>query len=750
MVTPHDAQHGSLHPPPSAAGRSSACVKAARRLPLLAALPLALLIPASASADTYNVSNTSDVAAQNPTVGCATPSGSSAHGACTLRSAVQAANDNAGSTIKLAAGTYKLTIAPSGGDDDSTGDLNLTNGSGTTTIKGAGSGTSGTIVDANFIDRAFHVDDDVTAEIDGVRIRNGRPGGLGNVNSCPSQLPSADAPGGGILSHGDLTLNNDVITSDMALGFGGGIASDSSGAVTMGSTDVTNNRACQSSESSFVFGGGLAQNGFGDVNVDLSTFSGNSAESRNTSGGGGIGVRSSDTVNVNRSAITSNQAGDGGGVLGESSGGKTTLALHLFADLLTQNTAGGQPASSPVRGGLNTRGFGAGVDFEDGFNSVVNTTVHNNNGDGIAVSSGDTRVSYSTVTQNDSNIRDGESNITLDDTIVAQPGPHGNCEGFAGFTASDHNLFDDAGTNCNAGPSDLPNKNPKLGPLQDNGGPTQTRALLLGSPAVDAADGGNCSQLAKNVDQRGVTRPQGPRCDIGAFEQQRADLALTASAAKDTIDVGEKDTVTDTVTNNGPSDATNVTFTDPAPAGFTIKSVEPSQGTCTHTKTTVKCNLGKLAKGKKATIVIVLKAKSSGKITLKSSVKGHEPDPKPGNNGATVTIKVVQPASGCGPSKFHFIYDTEDATQDDLVYLARVYLDGKHIASHRRHSIHSVTIIPPAKGTHEVVVVGFLTDGRRIILSRTYHGCSHGDTSEHFEERGDPGGTGAASFGIAR
>src|SRR5438132_292648 len=83
--------------------------------------------PGSASAANYNVSNTNDVAAQNPSSGsCATPSGSDAHGACTLRSAVQAANNvNADSTITLAAGVYKLTIAPSGGDDDSTGDLNI-------------------------------------------------------------------------------------------------------------------------------------------------------------------------------------------------------------------------------------------------------------------------------------------------------------------------------------------------------------------------------------------------------------------------------------------------------------------------------------------------------------------------------------------------------------------------------------------------------------------------------------------------
>ncbi len=53
-----------------------------------------------------------------------------------------------------------------------------------------------------------------------------------------------------------------------------------------------------------------------------------------------------------------------------------------------------------------------------------------------------------------------------------------------------------------------------LGPLADNGGPTLTHALGAGSPAIDAADAGACPA----TDQRGVARPQGAGCDVGAFE----------------------------------------------------------------------------------------------------------------------------------------------------------------------------------------------------------------------------------------
>ncbi len=63
--------------------------------------------------------------------------------------------------------------------------------------------------------------------------------------------------------------------------------------------------------------------------------------------------------------------------------------------------------------------------------------------------------------------------------------------------------------NCPGTPDD-----PRLDTLADNGGPTQTMALLTGSPAIDAGNNETCA----TTDQRGVTRPQGEACDIGAYE----------------------------------------------------------------------------------------------------------------------------------------------------------------------------------------------------------------------------------------
>jgi hypothetical protein len=92
------------------------------------------------------------------------------------------------------------------------------------------------------------------------------------------------------------------------------------------------------------------------------------------------------------------------------------------------------------------------------------------------------------------------------------------------------NLFSDA--SCGFGNDDLSGIDPLLGPLQDNGGTTETHALLPGSPAIDAG-GDDCG----DADQRGVSRPQDGDgngkavCDIGAFEVSSSSVDLTPPSA---------------------------------------------------------------------------------------------------------------------------------------------------------------------------------------------------------------------------
>ena len=85
----------------------------------------------------------------------------------------------------------------------------------------------------------------------------------------------------------------------------------------------------------------------------------------------------------------------------------------------------------------------------------------------------------------------------------------------------DSDLGIDGGGNLDA--------DPKLGALQDNGGATPTMLPGSGSSAVDAGDPATCGTAAYDVDQRGVSRPQGPACDLGAVEVRQTQLVVGVS-----------------------------------------------------------------------------------------------------------------------------------------------------------------------------------------------------------------------------
>lgn len=100
-----------------------------------------------------------------------------------------------------------------------------------------------------------------------------------------------------------------------------------------------------------------------------------------------------------------------------------------------------------------------------------------------------------------------------------------DCEG--SLTSEDSNLIQNTtGCTISGGGHDLIGLAANLGPLQSNGGPTLTMALLAGSPAIDAGNPAGCTSPGGNLlraDQRVYPRPspRGGRCDIGAFELQQ-------------------------------------------------------------------------------------------------------------------------------------------------------------------------------------------------------------------------------------
>ena len=112
---------------------------------------------------------------------------------------------------------------------------------------------------------------------------------------------------------------------------------------------------------------------------------------------------------------------------------------------------------------------------------------------------------------------DATATLNLQNTIVAANGDFG-CflapfgAGAVALNSLGNNVFTD--DSCFPIASDQVVTDAGLGALADNGGPTLTHALLSGSPAVDTANGAVCPA----VDQRGVARPQGAGCDVGAYE----------------------------------------------------------------------------------------------------------------------------------------------------------------------------------------------------------------------------------------
>jgi len=185
---------------------------------------------------------------------------------------------------------------------------------------------------------------------------------------------------------------------------------------------------------------------------------------------------------------------------------------------------------------------------------VINTTVNNNYKGGVYIYGG---------------------TYTLANTIVANNGG-GDCLKWGGapFTSNGNNIVSD-GT-CNTlglnGPGDLHNTNPNLGPLQNNGGDTETHALLSGSSAIDHVPVVSCTL---STDQRGVSRPQGIACDTGAFEYEppKADATIVKNVDPSIAAPGDPITYTLTFSNAGGMLATGVVVTDIVPVSVTNTSV---------------------------------------------------------------------------------------------------------------------------------------------------------------------------------
>jgi hypothetical protein len=297
------------------------------------------------------------------------------------------------------------------------------------------------------------------------------------------------------------------------------------------------------------FGGGVDVNCDNKLSVVDSTFAGNQAER----GGGAINDNTTSTVTVLRSTFAGNSAvgtelSDGGGAI------EVSTAANL---LVVDSTLSGNDTA--FTGGAVYAVTGAAI-------TLVNDTVAGN-----AAPSGMVGGVVAAV----------DGSTTASNTIVAGNGT--NCLGTV--TDGGHNLED--GTSCGFSANAI-NGNPKLEPLQANGGPTETMALQPDSPAINAGADSICAAPptatppgAGAHDQRSATRPQGAHCDIGAFEVVATTTTLDAPATA-APDSSYKLTATVTPAQAIPGrPAGTVTFLD----GTTVLGVADLSGTAPDTAT---------------------------------------------------------------------------------------------------------------------------------------------------------------------
>lgn len=467
-----------------------------RRFVWGALLALALcILPFAAAAGplTFTVNSTADVPDATPGDGvCETATGNKI---CTLRAAVQEANAHAGAdTINLPAGAPYLLSRVGVDNTALNGDLDITD---SVTIVGAG--PAATVIDGNggtTSDRVLEIvrcignampqmdytclnDAYVVVSISGVTLQNGH-----------ATQASVQA-GGGVSNAGLLTLQNCVVTGNLSSylnDWGGGIYN--SGSLTLSNSVVSNNATGGHN----AYGGGIFNQG--SLTMVNSTISGNTTYGGGSSPGHGGGIFGGNVI-ASGSTISGNSAALGGGLYAT-----TTVVL-------TNSTISGNYSD----------GSGGGLYVASGTTGLYNVTITQNqaNADasGSAVGGGVTNAAGTLTFIN--------TIISANELVIATvPFPtldNDECSGT--LTSQGYNLmtYVEAFHCTIAGP--YTSTDVTLGPLQFNGGFTKTHALPVGSAAIDAGNPSGCTDKLGapiTTDQRGVPRPYGAHCDVGAFE----------------------------------------------------------------------------------------------------------------------------------------------------------------------------------------------------------------------------------------
>lgn len=344
-----------------------------------------------------------------------------------------------------------------------------------------------------------------------------------------------EAVGGGIYSAGNLALTNSTLhdNSNTATGLDGGVSGGAifdESATEWSNVTITNTTNTSSGQDGYVVGGAAslgassnldhtkmlnttdsASRMDGSVEGGVLYLLGNSTmvafeidQATATVGkngqieGGGVFIASQSFLTIDQGSIANvvSKALSGSGALVD---GGAVYVNQLGVLNLTNVTLTGDRALSSGTG--KNGGARGGAIYANAPVTLLNDTLNNNwaGRSGGAVYSDGAPVSFK-------------------NTIVASnPSPSGSCGGASGgpwFVSSGHNLG--TSTSCELTNIGDLNSKPRLGKLQANGGFVMTEAELTGSKSIDAGTDNGCP----SIDARGVARPQGKSCDIGAFESQ--------------------------------------------------------------------------------------------------------------------------------------------------------------------------------------------------------------------------------------
>ena len=342
-------------------------------------------------------------------------------------------------------------------------------------------------IDGNGDHRLFSVAEGIEAELHGFSVTRG-------------WSSSAAKRGGGILNMGTLSVTNSTISGNN----GTGINNWFEATLTLANSTVSENTAGEA-------GGGIYN--VGTLTVTNSTVSGNTARA------GGGGIWSQGPLTMTDSTVSGNTSRPGAGGL--------FLATHSEATVTNSTVSG----NSSQRTAPFINGNGGGIS-NSGTLTLTNSTVSGNTADdrgGGIYNVWTLRLANTTLSGNTAPEGAGIHNefgrtLTATNTAVDD-----DCYIDGGVTTSRGYNIESPGDTCSFDQStDMPGVSAdelKLGELADNGGPTKTHALGAGSVAIDVISVEDCVDTEGaplTTDQRGVARPQGDSCDVGAFELEVA------------------------------------------------------------------------------------------------------------------------------------------------------------------------------------------------------------------------------------